>query len=119
MVEAEEKLDRALRVRGTEERARRSRIRWIYATAASYATDALFLALFAAAGTIPALIPAVYAAATALVCLLAFLEGKIAKWWMPDAVLFVESLPHTATGKLSKLELRKQLADFRLPETQA
>ena len=48
--------------------------------------------------------------------LLGFLEGKIAKWWMPDAVLFVESLPHTATGKLSKLELRKQLADFRLPE---
>jgi hypothetical protein len=48
--------------------------------------------------------------------LLAFLEGKIAKWWMPDAVLFVESLPHTATGKLSKLELRKQLVrDFRLP----
>jgi fatty-acyl-CoA synthase len=51
--------------------------------------------------------------------LLAFLEGKIAKWWMPDAVLFVESLPHTATGKLSKLELRKQLADFRLPEAAA
>ena len=51
--------------------------------------------------------------------LLAFLEGKIAKWWMPDAVLFVESLPHTATGKLSKLELRKQLADFRLPEMQS
>ena len=51
--------------------------------------------------------------------LLAFLEGKIAKWWMPDAVLFVESLPHTATGKLSKLELRKQLVDFRLPEAAA
>jgi len=31
----------------------------------------------------------------------------------------VESLPHTATGKLSKLELRKQLADFRLPEAAA
>ncbi|HUL57479.1 MAG TPA: 3-(methylthio)propionyl-CoA ligase [Usitatibacter sp.] len=43
------------------------------------------------------------------------LEGKIAKWWMPDDVIFVESLPHTATGKLSKLELRKQLADYRLP----
>lgn len=79
MVEAEEKLDRALRVRGTEERARRSRIRWIYATAASYATDALFLALFAAAGTIPALIPAVYAAAAALVCLLAWLA--FARGW--------------------------------------
>jgi len=47
--------------------------------------------------------------------LLAFLEGKIARWWMPDDVLFVESLPHTATGKLSKLDLRKQLANYRLP----
>jgi fatty-acyl-CoA synthase len=37
---------------------------------------------------------------------LAFLEGKIAKWWMPDDVSFVESLPHTATGKVSKRELR-------------
>jgi fatty-acyl-CoA synthase len=34
---------------------------------------------------------------------------------MPDDVLFVETLPHTATGKLSKLELRKQLADYKLP----
>ncbi|HET7403762.1 MAG TPA: AMP-binding protein, partial [Usitatibacter sp.] len=47
--------------------------------------------------------------------LLGSLEGKIAKWWMPDDVLFVDSLPHTATGKLSKLELRKQLADYKLP----
>ena len=47
--------------------------------------------------------------------LLKSLEGKIAKWWMPDDVVFVEALPHTATGKLSKLELRKQLADYRLP----
>jgi acyl-CoA synthetase (AMP-forming)/AMP-acid ligase II len=48
--------------------------------------------------------------------LLAFLQGRIAKWWMPDDVIFVESLPHTATGKLSKLELRKQLADYALPQ---
>jgi len=47
--------------------------------------------------------------------LLKSLEGKIAKWWMPDDVIFVETLPHTATGKLSKLELRKQLANYRLP----
>jgi fatty-acyl-CoA synthase len=47
--------------------------------------------------------------------MLATLEGKIARWWMPDDVLFVESLPHTATGKLSKLELRKQLSNYRLP----
>jgi fatty-acyl-CoA synthase len=43
------------------------------------------------------------------------LHGRIAKWWMPDDVIFVEALPHTATGKLSKLELRKQLADYKLP----
>lgn len=37
-----------------------------------------------------------------------FLEGKIAKWWMPDDVIFVDSLPHTGTGKLIKHELRKK-----------
>jgi fatty-acyl-CoA synthase len=47
--------------------------------------------------------------------LLDSLQGRIAKWWMPDDVIFVEALPHTATGKLSKLELRKQLADYKLP----
>jgi fatty-acyl-CoA synthase len=49
--------------------------------------------------------------------LLKFYEGKIAKWWMPDDVVFVPDLPHTATGKLSKLTLRKQLSDYRLPNT--
>ena len=49
--------------------------------------------------------------------LLGFLEGKIARWWMPDDVVFVESLPHTATGKLSKVELRRQLAGYELPVT--
>jgi 3-(methylthio)propionyl---CoA ligase len=46
--------------------------------------------------------------------LLKFYEGKIAKWWMPDDVVFVSELPHTATGKLSKLTLRQQLKDYRL-----
>ena len=46
--------------------------------------------------------------------LLRFYEGKIAKWWMPDDVLFVPELPHTATGKLSKLTLRQQLKDYKL-----
>jgi fatty-acyl-CoA synthase len=46
--------------------------------------------------------------------LLRFFEGKIAKWWMPDDVLFVPELPHTATGKLSKLTLRQQLKDYKL-----
>ncbi len=47
--------------------------------------------------------------------LLRYYEGKIAKWWMPDDVVFVEQLPHTATGKLSKLTLRQQFKDYRLP----
>jgi fatty-acyl-CoA synthase len=46
--------------------------------------------------------------------LLRFYEGKIAKWWTPDDVVFVNELPHTATGKLSKLTLRQQLKDYRL-----
>jgi fatty-acyl-CoA synthase len=43
--------------------------------------------------------------------ILAFYEGKIARWWIPDAVEFVESLPLTATGKVWKAELKKQYAD--------
>lgn len=46
--------------------------------------------------------------------LLAYLEGKIATWWMPDDVVFVETLPHTATGKIKKTELREQFSDYRL-----
>jgi fatty-acyl-CoA synthase len=45
--------------------------------------------------------------------LLKFYEGKIAKWWMPEDVVFVSELPHTATGKLSKLTLRRQFEDYR------
>jgi fatty-acyl-CoA synthase len=45
--------------------------------------------------------------------LLKFYEGKIAKWWMPEDVVFVNELPHTATGKLSKLTLRQQFKDYR------
>ncbi len=46
---------------------------------------------------------------------LAYLEGRIAKWWTPDDVLVVPSLPHTATGKLLKTALREQYRDYRLP----
>ena len=46
---------------------------------------------------------------------LAFLEGKIARWWMPDAVEFVEELPHTATGKISKLRLREHFKGYAAP----
>ena len=47
--------------------------------------------------------------------LLKFYEGKIAKWWMPEDVVFVNELPHTATGKLSKLTLRQQFQSYKLP----
>jgi acyl-CoA synthetase (AMP-forming)/AMP-acid ligase II len=41
-----------------------------------------------------------------------FLSNKIAKFWMPDDVIFVDSLPHTATGKLLKINLRKEYHDY-------
>ncbi len=44
-----------------------------------------------------------------------FLKGKIAKWWMPDDVVFVDELPHGPTGKVSKLDLREQFKDYKLP----
>lgn len=47
--------------------------------------------------------------------LLGHLDGKIAKWWMPDDVAFVEEIPHTATGKILKTKLRDQFKDYRLP----
>jgi len=47
---------------------------------------------------------------------LAYLDGKIAKWWMPDDVVFVDEIPHTATGKIQKMELRKQFKDFNLAD---
>ena len=40
------------------------------------------------------------------------LNGKIAKWWLPDAIIFVESIPHTSIGKINKALLRTQYADF-------
>ncbi|MCC0054758.1 MAG: long-chain-fatty-acid--CoA ligase [Rhodobiaceae bacterium] len=47
--------------------------------------------------------------------ILAHLEGKVAKWWMPDAVVFVEEIPHTATGKIQKMALREKFSDYVLP----
>ena len=41
---------------------------------------------------------------------LAFLDGKVAKWWLPDEVIMVAELPHTATGKVSKRTLRERYA---------
>jgi acyl-CoA synthetase (AMP-forming)/AMP-acid ligase II len=45
-----------------------------------------------------------------------FFQGKVAKWWEPDAVEFVDQLPHTATGKLLKTQLRKDFTDYKLRE---
>jgi fatty-acyl-CoA synthase len=45
---------------------------------------------------------------------LALYEGKVAKWWLPDEVLVVDELPHTATGKLLKTSLRAQYKDYYL-----
>ena len=44
-----------------------------------------------------------------------FLTGKIAKWWTPDDVVFVEDIPLGATGKIDKKLLREQMKDYRLP----
>jgi fatty-acyl-CoA synthase len=43
------------------------------------------------------------------------LAGKIPKWWMPDDVSFVDEIPHTATGKISKMELRQRFKDYVFP----
>ena len=51
--------------------------------------------------------------------LIGFMQGKIAKWWLPDDVAFVSEIPHTATGKIQKLTLRQQFKDYRLPSTEA
>jgi acyl-CoA synthetase (AMP-forming)/AMP-acid ligase II len=47
--------------------------------------------------------------------LLAFYEGKIAKWWTPDDIAFIEALPVGATGKILKNKLREQFKDHVLP----
>jgi fatty-acyl-CoA synthase len=47
--------------------------------------------------------------------ILGFMRGKIANWWMPDDVVFVDEIPHTATGKIQKTALREAFRDYRLP----
>jgi fatty-acyl-CoA synthase len=48
--------------------------------------------------------------------LIDFLRPKVAKWWLPDDVAFVNEIPHTATGKIQKTALREMFRDFRLPD---
>jgi fatty-acyl-CoA synthase len=47
--------------------------------------------------------------------LLAFFEGKVAKWQIPDDVQFVDAIPLGATGKMQKMKLRELFKDYRLP----
>ena len=51
--------------------------------------------------------------------ILKFMQGKIAKWWLPDDVVFVDEIPHTATGKIQKTVLRERFKDFVLPSAVA
>ena len=46
---------------------------------------------------------------------LAFLEGKIAKWWMPDDVIFVDEIPLGPTGKIDKKLIRQRMEGYVLP----
>jgi fatty-acyl-CoA synthase len=47
--------------------------------------------------------------------ILDFLKPRVAKWWLPDDVVFVDELPHTATGKLLKTKLRDDFKNYKLP----
>ena len=47
--------------------------------------------------------------------LMTFMQDKIAKWWLPDDVVLVDEIPHTATGKILKTALREQFKDYKLP----
>jgi 3-(methylthio)propionyl---CoA ligase len=49
--------------------------------------------------------------------ILKFMEGEIAKWWMPDDVAFVKGIPHTATGKILKTALRDQFKNYSFPNS--
>jgi fatty-acyl-CoA synthase len=47
--------------------------------------------------------------------ILGYMRGKVANWWVPDDVAFVDEIPHTATGKIQKTTLRERFKDYRLP----
>src|SRR5258707_14244003 len=51
--------------------------------------------------------------------ILDFMRGKTANWWLPDDVVFVPEIPHTATGKILKTALREQFRDYVLPTAAA
>jgi fatty-acyl-CoA synthase len=47
--------------------------------------------------------------------ILAFLDGRIARWWLPDDVVFIDEVPKTSVGKFAKRVLRDQFAEYELP----
>jgi len=51
--------------------------------------------------------------------ILGFMDGKIARWWMPDDVVFLDEIPHTATGKIQKVALRERLGTYTWPTKHA
>ncbi len=46
--------------------------------------------------------------------ILDYLKDKVAKWWLPDEIVFVDELPHTATGKILKRQIRDDYKDYKL-----
>jgi fatty-acyl-CoA synthase len=51
--------------------------------------------------------------------ILSFMQGKIAQWWLPDDVVFVDEIPHTATGKIQKTTLRARFKDYTFSSADA
>jgi acyl-CoA synthetase (AMP-forming)/AMP-acid ligase II len=50
---------------------------------------------------------------------LAFLENKVAKWWLPNGIEFIDAIPHTATGKINKVGLREHFKDYQFDDATA
>ncbi|MBV8559175.1 MAG: fatty acid--CoA ligase, partial [Acidimicrobiia bacterium] len=44
-----------------------------------------------------------------------FLTPRVAKWWLPDDVVFIDEVPKTSVGKFSKKDLRERFATYQLP----
>ena len=44
-----------------------------------------------------------------------YLDGRVAKWWLPDDVVFIDEVPKTSVGKFSKKDLRDRFGDYQLP----
>jgi len=50
---------------------------------------------------------------------LTWLGERVARWWLPERVLFLEQIPHTATGKISKTQLREQVSGMEFSDEQS